>query len=87
MISHCAGSASVEEGGTGMLETYTVEVEKTYRQVVKVTDVSRERAMKNALLHAAIPGAADAVLACADVRIVDEEGCAGRVREYGEYDR
>lgn len=70
-----------------MLKTYTVEVEKTYRQTVKVTDVSRERAMENALLHAAIPGAADAVLACADVRISDEERCSERVREYGEYDR
>ena len=69
------------------MKTYTVEVEKTYRQTVKVTDVSRERAMENALLHAAIPGAADAVLACADVRISDEEKCAGRVRKFGEYDR
>lgn len=71
-----------------MLKTYTVEVEKTYRQTVKVADVSREKAMEKALWHAAHPPkASDAVLVCSEVRIMDEEDCGERVREYGVYDR
>lgn len=54
MISHCAGSASAqEERETGMLKTYTVEVEKTYRQVVKVKATSYEDAMQEGTSRAA----------------------------------
>lgn len=74
MISHCADSAlAQEERETGVLKTYTVEVEKTYRQVVKITSVSREQAMVNALALGAKARNEDAVLTCTDVRIVDEK--------------